>query len=316
MSILGFLGSSAGSGILQAGSSLLSNIFGSSNQNSANKTNMRIAQMNNEWSERMMQKQMDYNTEMWQKEADYNSAKAQVERLKEAGLNPALSLGSSNAGSVSSGNSVGLPSPSGTSVQAFRPDFSGIGNALANAFQLTMQRDKTNAEIDYMKAQSDVARARAAADNAWTYERLKETKIGRMFLEQTFDVRKQQINADYQNSLRQGRQMEENIKLTASQGLLASKELAIFDAQRAAGIANTIADTLLKTAQGRLTKQQAIHEVQKMYETAARAQGLKISNDVAKRSANAIVDKVYNEEYWSRSATGVVQAFSDWIRRK
>ena len=64
-------------GIIQGGSgvlgSLLGGLFGSSSQNSANKTNLKIAQMNNEFNERMMQKQMDYNTDMWNKQNEYNT---------------------------------------------------------------------------------------------------------------------------------------------------------------------------------------------------------------------------------------------------
>lgn len=295
-----------GGALISAGSGIISNLFGSSSQKSANQTNMQIAQMNNEWSERMMQKQMDYNYQqwlreaawnekMWNKQNEYNSAKSQVERYREAGLNPALMMSGQGAGTASSssapsGNSVGLPSPTSTSVQPYHYDFSQVGNAVNNAMQISMQQDKTAAEVNNLNAQADVARARAAADNAWTYERLKETRIGRLFLEQTFDVRKNQMNADYLNTLRSGRQMEENIKLTISQGLLAQKELAIFDAERAAGIANIIADTLLKGAQRQLTKQQMIHEIQKMYKTSAEAQGIRISNDVARRSADSIVE--------------------------
>lgn len=315
------------SALVGAGSSLISNIFGRSSTSSANKTNMRIAQMNNEWSERMMQKQMDYNTAQWEREAayndrvraetnEYNSASAQAQRLRDAGINPALAMSGANAGtsqggSAPCGNSVGLPSPAGASVQPYHYDFSGVGNALTTSMQIAMMQDKTAAEVNNLNAQADVARARAAADNAWTYEKLKETRVGRMFLEQTFDVRKNQMNADYQNTLRSGRQMEENIKLTISQGLLAQKELAIFDEQRAVGIANTIADTMLKGAQTRLTQQQMIHEVQKIVETSARAQGIKISNNVAKRTANSLVRRAYKDampsnivEYVGRIFTG------------
>lgn len=296
-----------GAAAIGAGASLIGNLFGKKSQDSANSTNLKIAQMNNEWSERMMQKQMDYNTEMWNKQNEYNDPSKQVERLQKAGINPALALSNISTGSAQGASSPSLPSPSGATMQSFRPDFSGVGNAVMSAYQLANQSDLVAAQVNNLNAQSDVARARAAADNAWTYEKLKETKVGRMFLEQTFDVRKNQLNADYQNTIRSGRQMEENIKLTISQGLLAQKELAIFDAQRAAGIANTIADTMLKGAQKKFTQQQMIHEVQKIVETAARAQGIKISNNVAKRTADSLVKKAY---YDSRPANNIWQMIS------
>ena len=47
-----------GSALIGAGASLLGNLFGSKSQSDANKTNLKIAQMNNEFNERMMQKQV------------------------------------------------------------------------------------------------------------------------------------------------------------------------------------------------------------------------------------------------------------------
>ena len=67
-------------------------LFGSSKNadsvRDTNRTNLQIAQMNNEFNERMLQKQMDYNTEMWNKQNEYNTASNQRKRLEEAGLNP------------------------------------------------------------------------------------------------------------------------------------------------------------------------------------------------------------------------------------
>lgn len=316
------------SAAIDAGASIISNLFSKHSNDSANRNNMRIAQMNNEWSEKMMQKQMDYNSQQWEREAayndrvraetnEYNSYKNQVERIKEGGGNPALLLNGSNVGtaqggSAPSGNSVGLPSPSSASYSPMKYDFSGVGNAISTSLQLSMMQDRTAAEVNNLNAQADVARARAAADNAWTYEKLKETRIGRLFLEQTFDVRKNQLNADYANTLRSGRQMEENIKLTISQGLLAQKELAIFDAERSAGIANVIADTMLKGAMKGLTEQQMKHEVEKIYETAARAQGIRLANNQAARMSHAIVVKAYNDAKRSSEPQNIWQGLSDF----
>jgi uncharacterized membrane protein YhiD involved in acid resistance len=103
-----------GSALVGAGASLLGNIFGSKSQSDTNKTNLQIAQMNNEYNERMFNKQLDYNQDMFNQQIDYdqkkmqqqnsfnymmqnnamasqqnyNSAKAQRARLEAAGLNP------------------------------------------------------------------------------------------------------------------------------------------------------------------------------------------------------------------------------------
>lgn len=336
-----------GAAAIGAGASLLGNIFGKKSNDNANKTNFRIAQMNNEFSEMMMQKQMDYNTgilntqnrfaekqaadanafteKMWNKTNEYNSAQAQAERLRAAGLNPALVMSGQNSGTAQgasgaqaatpSGNSVGLPSPSPVSVRPYQYDFSGIGQAAFQGLQMEMVAEKNRAEINNLNAQSDVARARAAADNAWTYERLKETKVGRQFLESTFGTRVAQVNADYQNTIRSGRLMQAQTQLAVSNHLLNQKELAIFDAERATGVANTIANTLLQLNQGRLTKQQIITEIQRTYKTAAEAQGLKISNDVARRSADSIVENAEQQARKTRLEGNVIYPnhAEDWF---
>lgn len=321
MSLLATLGSAGVGSLISAGSNLVSNIFNGFSQRSANKQNLKIAQMNNEWSERMMNKQMDYNTMMWNKQNDYNDPSKQVERLQKAGINPALALSNISTGSAQGVSSPSLPSPTNSTVQAARYDFSGVGEALSTAYQLQTDRSLAIANMNFMDAQADVARARAAADNAWTYEKLKDTRVGRLFLEQTFDLRKKQMNADYYNTLRHGRQMSEQIKLTAAQGLLARKELAIFDDKTAAGLSNMMADTLLKGAQGKLTKQQMIHEVQKMYKTAAEAKGIRISNDVARRSADAIVEKAILDTIpegghgLPKAAWWIGNQFDKWLKK-
>lgn len=46
------------------------------------------ARRQRKWSEKMMDKQNEWNLEMWNKANQYNSAGAQVQRMKDAGLNP------------------------------------------------------------------------------------------------------------------------------------------------------------------------------------------------------------------------------------
>lgn len=46
------------------------------------------ARRQRKWNEKMMDKQNEWNLEMWNKANEYNSAGAQVQRMKDAGLNP------------------------------------------------------------------------------------------------------------------------------------------------------------------------------------------------------------------------------------
>lgn len=167
------------------GGGLLSSIFGKKSNDRTNETNMKIAQMNNEWSEKMMDKQNQYNIAQWQREAEfskqqaadanafteymqdkanqYNSAQAQAERLRAAGLNPSIVMNGGNAGTAQgasgaqaatpSGNSVGLPSPSSAQVRPY--DYSGFSRAITDAAMVALQVQKQQAEVTNMNLNNE-----------------------------------------------------------------------------------------------------------------------------------------------------------------
>ena len=78
--------------VAAAGASLLGNLLGSGSSKSTNKTNLKIAQMNNDFNREMFNRQIEYNWDMWNAQNEYNTASAQRERLEDAGLNPYLML--------------------------------------------------------------------------------------------------------------------------------------------------------------------------------------------------------------------------------
>lgn len=216
---MGFFDGAFG-GIASGIGGIVSSIFGNKAQSDANKTNLQIAQMNNEWSEKMMNKQMLYNTgqletqnrwakeaeeranafteKMWNKTNEYNSAKNQAARLREAGLNPALVMGGNNAGSAQgasgvqaatpSGNSVGLPSPSQASVQPL--NYEGFGRAIESAFGLFASMQRNSAETDWFRTQSAVAAAKAA-------EEVKNLKFKNKLNDITESMQVAMMNEDY-----------------------------------------------------------------------------------------------------------------------
>lgn len=104
----------------------------------------RLNKKNREWQEKMhgiqreealadIASQRAYQTQLISDERAYNSPEAQVERLRDAGLNPSLAYGQG----IESGNyNIGSPdvaSPAGTPVSSgnIAPDFSAFGNLQA-----------------------------------------------------------------------------------------------------------------------------------------------------------------------------------------
>ena len=119
-------------GIIAAGASLAGNAIGASSQDKANQTNIDINRENNAFNAQQAQIQRDWQEKMWGMNNSYNSPNAMISR----GLNPFIQGSAAMAGSKSpaSGGATASAAPP-PSVQAFRPDFSDIGSALASMAQ-------------------------------------------------------------------------------------------------------------------------------------------------------------------------------------
>lgn len=181
-----------GSALIGAGASLLGNIFGSKSQSDTNKTNLQIAQMNNEYNERMFNQQLEYNQDMFNQQVDYdwkktqyqteknnaaqlaavgmqqeyNSAVNQRKRLEAAGLNPYLMMSGGNAGTVSAVSSsagtggspsamgVNAPTASPAVMQAFRPDFSGVTGVIQTLLDIQAQKGVREAQASSLGEQA------------------------------------------------------------------------------------------------------------------------------------------------------------------
>lgn len=193
-------------GLLGVGTSILGNVLGNKSQSDTNKTNLQIAQMNNEYNERMFNKQLEYNQDMFNQQIDYdqkkmqqqnsfnymmqnnamasqqnyNSAKAQRARLEAAGLNPYLMMSGGNAGTASavSGSSgtggspsamgVNVPTASPAVMQAYRPDFSGATGVIQTLLDIEAQKGVRDAQADFYRQQA----AGFKVDNKYKAEKI------------------------------------------------------------------------------------------------------------------------------------------------
>lgn len=101
---IGAIGSAAAAGIGTGASAVA--------QSSLNKKtrefNREEAEKQRLWSEKMYNEQNAWNYDMWLKQNEYNSPEAQVQRMREAGLNPMFyGLDGSSAGDVSAAQPLG-----------------------------------------------------------------------------------------------------------------------------------------------------------------------------------------------------------------
>lgn len=134
----GFGGSPLMGGIMAAGGSLIDNLFAGSRIKKQLKANKELAQY-----------QFDLNRRQWEAENEYNSPAAQMQRLKEAGLNPNLVYGN---GSVSGNTTTAGPRYEAPKAERNMERMSGL--------------------LSFFSAYQDLRQKKAMADNAEMQARL------------------------------------------------------------------------------------------------------------------------------------------------
>lgn len=148
----------AGADVAVAGMQTAASI---TNTNNTNKTNLQIAQqtnqankdiaqMSNEYNEKMLERQIEQEWDMWNAENEYNSLGAQMERAKDAGLNPYQAIG----GAVTSGTASSMHSPS--AQPAVVPQMQGATMQPADLSGLSGLRGVAANFISLLKSQEDI----------------------------------------------------------------------------------------------------------------------------------------------------------------
>lgn len=173
---LGMIGDAATGGIASGIGSFVSGIFGGNGltkkdqieimkkQHGYELENMDYqAKLNEEMAQRNQQRQNEY----FGMTAEYNSAKNQKQRLKEAGLNPALMYGSAGSGGAGTGSTGGASG-------------SGVGLSQAQAVGMGLQLSQIKAQTNLMNAEAAKAYAEAnktkGVDTDKTKQDIKESE--------------------------------------------------------------------------------------------------------------------------------------------
>lgn len=128
--------------------------------------NLYEAKKQRDWSEKMYNEQNAWNYEMWQKENEYNTPLNQVQRLRDAGLNPLYyGLDGSSAGDLTAAQPLGYER---ANIPNMPNPFDSVTNAITQKAQVELlqaqvaktteetltevqRREKLTAEIDNVK---------------------------------------------------------------------------------------------------------------------------------------------------------------------
>lgn len=270
-------------GIIAAGASLAGNAIGASSQNKTNDASKEIAEMNNKFNAEQAQLQRDWQEDMWNKNNEYNSPGSMISR----GLNPFVgsNVGAGVSKSPASGGATASASPP-PSLQAFRPDFSDVGSALASMAQAraAMLNAEQNAvltpyKIDQIRGATDYRNIGVGESGYWNASSGRRSAL----LDQSKEYQELK-NMEFAGRLTKAQ--EAQILLDSEAQQILNKYL---DEQQQADLfikGQTLANLY---AQGALTEAQYKTEMAKAVKLSVETNGLRIQNRVAEETADSLI---------------------------
>ena len=143
MSLLAAAGLTAGAGLLGSALSSLS-------QRDSNKANMKLAEY-----------QFEKNKEMWNAQNEYNHPLEQMNRLKDAGLNPNLVYGHGAVGNTSS-PAPKYEAPSMKAYTGFGDDFRNSMVSAYNVKNMVAQNENLRSQNEAIEAMAAMTKEKAA----------------------------------------------------------------------------------------------------------------------------------------------------------
>lgn len=291
-------------------------LFGKKSTDSANKTNLKINQMNNDFNAREAQKARDFQLDMWNKENEYNSASSQRERREEAGYNPYM--GDTQAGTATGMSGTSAATAAGASPQVpYTPDFQSVGVNLASALKMMSEKKQTDIEnlnmTDLLRSQ--VWRNLGATDwrNASPEARAYNLSQGRTAAELGMASLEENLsNQRWSNNL-----LVANIAnslLDADTKTILNKYL---DQQQLAELNVKAANYEYLVMNGQLKRQQVNNLIAEEIETYARANGYNLQNRILRETSDGVIRATNNTNFYfgsyyhSRAFNAGADAFHD-----
>lgn len=291
-------------------------LFGKKSTDSANKTNLKINQMNNDFNAREAQKARDFQLDMWNRQNEYNSASSQRKRMEEAGYNPYM--GDAQAGTASGMSGTSAATAAGASPQIpYTPDFQSVGVNLASALKMMSEKKQTDIENLNM---SDLLRSqiwrnlgatdwRNASPEARAYnlsQGRRAAELGMASLEENLSNQRWSNNllvANIANSL-----------LDADSKTILNKYL---DQQQQAELNMKAANYEYLVMSGQMKRQEINNLIADEIETYARANGYNLQNYITRKTADGLIRATNNTNFYfgsyfhSRAFNAGADAFHD-----
>lgn len=270
-------------GIIAAGASLAGNAIGASSQNKTNQTSIDINRENNAFNAEQAQIQRDWQEKMWGMNNSYNSPNAMISR----GLNPFVQGSAAMAGSRSPASGGAAASASSApSLQAFRPDFSDVGTALASMAQAraAMLNAEQNAALTPYKMQQILGDTNYRNIGVGQSGYWNASTGGRSALLDQSKEYQELRNMEFAGRLTSAQ--ESQILLDSQAQQILNKYL---DEQQQADLfikGQTLSNL---HAQGALSEAQYKNQMAQAVKTSAETNGIRISNKIAEQTADSLI---------------------------
>lgn len=291
-------------------------LFGKKSTDSANKANLEINQMNNDFNAREAQKARDFQLDMWNRQNEYNSASSQRKRLEDAGYNPYMN--DAQAGTASGMSGTSAASAAGAASQLpYTPDFQSAGVNLASALKMMSEKKQTDIEnlnmTDLLRSQiwknlgaTDWRNASPEAREYNLSQGRRAAELGMASLEENLSNQRWSNNLLVANI--------SNALLDADAKTILNKYL---DQQQQAELNIKAANYEYLIMSGQLKRQEVNNLIAEEIETYARANGYKLQNNILRQTSDDIIRATNNTNFYfgsyyhSRAFNAGADAFHD-----
>lgn len=231
-------------GLIGAGVSAIGNLAGTFIGNNKNiKNQQKILEQENSYNRELAEYQIQAQRQNWQMENEYNTPANQIQRLRDAGLNPNLLYGN---GSAATGNASSVSSPSlahSANVGPVSQNYGDLGMSQAfDAYLKIMSLKNMEADANLKNSQAasyteQLSNMRAQRD-LMALE-LDSRKLGYQFDKDTYNHRLNQIIKNVENTaagtenyrsqieqrMYQNSEIQSRCKVNAAQALKIQKEI-------------------------------------------------------------------------------------------
>lgn len=252
--------------------------------------NASQARKQREWQESMYEKQKGF----WYEQQDYNSPSNQVQRLKEAGINPQFALGNIQSGQLGSSPSVG------NGAAAVAGQFGDISQSVLNMMRGKNETRMANADIRDKNADAALKEIESVTKFQENLVKIDEilSRSGKNKSGQVKDyidsmATRALAQADVTLKGIQGDELRSRIDLNVTQNEIFKTELQYLPEQKKLELAQLSSDIAWKIASKQLTLRQAKTEWFKQAEMSMRTTGQRLSNELMNRTWDNLVRKSY-----------------------